>query len=77
MTYEPTKQDLIWASSHYLSEPLPLNYDQWSDGKLDRFIKYNAWEPFENLGADYIWEQIEQLAWSVREYINERRQHET
>ena len=38
MTIEVTKQDLRWASGHYLCETLPIDYDQWSEKKLDKFL---------------------------------------
>ena len=71
MTIEVTKQDLIWASGHYLGENLPPDYDEWSDKKLDKFIEDNAWEFFEYADPKFIWEQIESLAWSMRQYLKE------
>ena len=71
MTIEVTKQDLIWASGHYLGENLPPDYDEWSDKKLDKFIEDNAWEFFEYTDPKFIWEQIESLAWSMRQYLKE------
>ena len=50
MTIEVTKQDIIWASGHYLSEALPSSYDEWSEKKLDKFLSENAWEFFEYCG---------------------------
>ena len=71
MSIVPTKQDLRWASSHYLCETLPPDYDEWSDKKLDKFIEDNAWEIFEYADPKFIWEQIESLAWSMRQYLKE------
>ena len=71
MSIVPTKQDLRWASSHYLCETLPSDYDEWSDKKLDKFIEDNAWEFFEYADPKFIWEQIESLAWSMKYYIKE------
>ena len=71
MLKDSTKQDLRWASSHYLCETLPPDYDEWSDKKLDKFIEDNAWEFFEYADPKFIWEQIESLAWSMRQYLKE------
>ena len=71
MSIVPTKQDLRWASSHYLCETLPSDYDEWSDKKLDKFIADNAWEFFEYADPKFIREQIESLACSTRQYIKE------
>ena len=65
------KSDIIWASGQFLTEPFPDNYEQWSNEKLDDFIDDNKWEPFENYDPSFIWEQIEHLAYSVRNYIDQ------
>ena len=65
------KSDIIWASGQFLTEPLPDDYDQWSNEKLDDFIDDHKWEPFEDYDPSFIWEQIEHLALSVRNYIED------
>ena len=65
------KSDIIWASGQFLTEPLPDDYDQWSNGDFDEFILTHLWEPFEDYDASFIWEQIEHLALSVRNYIED------
>ena len=65
------ESDIIWASGQFLTEPLPDDYDQWSNGDFDEFILTHLWEPFEDYDASFIWEQIEHLALSVRNYIEE------
>ena len=65
------KSDVIWASGHFLTENLPDDYDQWSNGDFDEFILTHLWEPFEDYDASFIWEQIEHLALSVRNYIDQ------
>ena len=65
------KSDIIWARGQFLTEPFPDNYEQWSNEKLDDFIDDNKWEPFENYDPSFIWEQIEHLAYSVRNYIDQ------
>ena len=65
------ESDIIWASGQFLTEPLPDDYDQWSNGDFDEFILTHLWEPFEDYDASLIWEQIEHLALSVRNYIED------
>ena len=64
------KSDIIWASGQFLTEPFSDDYDQWSNEKLDDFIDDHKWEPFEDHDPSFIWEQIEHLALSVRNYID-------
>ena len=63
--------DIVWASGQFLTENLPDDYDQWSNEKLDDFIDDHKWEPFENYDPSFIWEQIEHLALSVRNYMED------
>ena len=65
------ESDIIWASGQFLTEPLPDDYDQWSNGDFDEFILTHLWEPFEDYDASFIWEQIEHLALSVRNYMED------
>ena len=65
------KSDIIWASGQFLTEPFSDDYDQWSDEKLDDFIDDHIWEPFEDLEPSFIWDQILNLAKSMREYIDQ------
>ena len=65
------KSDIIWASGQFLTEHLPDDYDQWSNEKLDDFIDDHIWEPFEDLEPSFIWDQILNLAKSMREYIDQ------
>ena len=65
------KSDIIWASGQFLTEPFSDDYDQWSNEKLDDFIDDHKWEPFEDYDPSFIWEQIEHLTLSVRNYIED------
>jgi len=65
------KDDLIWASGHFLCESFPGNFDKWTDKKLNKFIENNPWEPFQYWPANLIWDEILGLATSMRSYINE------
>ena len=65
------KSDIIWASGQFLTETFPDDYEQWSNEKLDDFIDDHKWEPFEDYDPSFIWEQIEHLALSVRNYIDQ------
>tara|TARA_R100000322_G_C5328649_1_gene162541 strand:- start:166 stop:447 length:282 start_codon:yes stop_codon:yes gene_type:complete len=68
---EPTTQDYIWASGHFLGKHLPSDFEEWEEEKLNKFLTDNAWEFFEYCDPNFIWEQIDSLAWSVRKYIQE------
>ena len=68
---EPTTQDYIWASGQFLGKPLPSDFEEWEEEKLNKFLTDNAWEFFEYCETSFIWEQIDSLAWSVRKYIQE------
>ena len=48
------KDDLIWASGHFLCESFPGNFDKWTDKKLNKFIENNPWEPFQYLSLIHI-----------------------
>ena len=63
------KSDIIWASGQFLTQGLPDDYDQWDNGKFDEFIDDHKWEPFEDYDPSFIWEQIEHLELSVRNYM--------
>ena len=71
---EPTTQDYIWASGQFLSKHLPPDYEEWEEEKLDKFLTDNAWEFFEYCEPNFIWEQIDSLAWSVRKYIGDKNE---
>ena len=70
----PIKQDYIWASSHFLTEQLPPDYDMWEEEKFYKFLEENAWQPFECADPIDIWEHIASLAWSVRKYMGDKNE---
>ena len=39
--------------------------------ELDDFIDNHIWEPFENLDPSFIWDQILNLAKSMRDYMED------
>ena len=59
---EGTKESIINASSDYLTDYLPDNYDTWTKEKLYKYLENNSWEPFENYSGEEIWEWIEDKA---------------
>ena len=59
---KPTKESIINASSDYLTDYLPDNYDTWTKEKLYKYLENNSWEPFENYSGEEIWEWIEDKA---------------
>jgi len=67
------KNDMIWASGHYLGENFPNDYHKWTEDKIYQFCEDHCWEPLEGSDGEWLFEQIEHLAWSVREYINAQK----
>ena len=65
------KSDIIWASGQFLTQGLPDDYDQLTNEELDDFIQDHIWEPLETYDSSFIWEQIEHLALSIRNYIDQ------
>lgn len=66
------KESIIWASGHYLTDHLPNQYDDWEEERLDEYLVYNAWQPFENGCPNFIWECITGLAYDFRKTVNDK-----
>ena len=62
------KKDFIWASGNILYKHLPNDFDTWTERKLNNFLEKYIVEHLQGSEADWIWEQIDDLAWSVNEY---------
>ena len=62
------KKDLIWASGHFLCNHLPNDFDTWTERKLNNYLEKYIVEHLQGCDADWIWEQIDDLAYSVHEY---------
>ncbi len=60
---------LIWASGFYLTDHLTEDLLNGSEALLDEFILENLWIPFEYWSADDVFEQIQQLADSLRSIL--------
>ena len=67
-------KDLIWASGHYLTEHFPEEFVKWEEEEIHGFIEDHIWEGVEGYPPSYIWEQIDNLASSVRNYTNNQEQ---
>ena len=67
------KQDFEWASGFYLSQDLPKDWDDMEEGKLFSTLEQLAWQPLEHWDGASICEEIENLAYSVRIYINKEK----
>ena len=52
----------IYASSHFLTEPLPNNWEEMSEDEISNFLLDNAWEALETSPPDETWNCIESLA---------------
>jgi len=73
MTYKKHEiEDLIEASSHYLTIELPHDFHKWKEKKLDQFIEDHLWQPFEHEEIDVVWDHISGLARSTRSYIEKQ-----
>lgn len=60
---------MIWASGHFLTEPLPSNYQDLPEQEFEEFISEHVWEPFENYETSEILEMIENLAEDVAQLL--------
>lgn len=61
------KEAYIKASSHFLTEQFPDNFDEMDEEEILKFINEHRWQPFENKFADEVWGNIEVLA---EDFIN-------
>tara|TARA_R110000823_G_scaffold21687_1_gene65492 strand:+ start:43 stop:267 length:225 start_codon:yes stop_codon:yes gene_type:complete len=62
-------KDIQWASQHFLTESLPDDWQKMSDEEVDEFIENHKWQPIEDWEVEDIWQQIGQIARSMRDYI--------
>jgi hypothetical protein len=62
-------KDIQWASQHFLTESLPDDWQKMSDEEVDEFIENHKWQPIEDWEVKDIWQQIGQIARSMRDYI--------
>ena len=62
-------KDIQWASQHFLTESLPDDWQKMSDEEVDEFIENHKWQPIEYWEVRDIWQQIGQVARSMRDYI--------
>ena len=65
------KESLILASSHFLSEEFPKNFDKWLEQKINDYCQNNAWEPFQYYEGSEIYEHIDRLS---DDFINFKKQ---
>ena len=71
MTKQTEDKDFEWASSFYLSQDLPKDWDVMEDDKLFSTLEELAWQPFEYWDGESIYKEIESLSSSVRTYIKQ------
>lgn len=62
----------IRASSHFLTDEYPADWQDMTEDELLKFIDENQWEHFEGEDAVYVFEHIENLA---RDFISFAREH--
>jgi 3'-phosphoadenosine 5'-phosphosulfate sulfotransferase (PAPS reductase)/FAD synthetase len=65
-------KDIQWASQHFLTDSLPDDWQKMSDKEVDEFIENHKWQPIEDWEIDDIWQQIGQIARSMRSYIKKQ-----
>ena len=65
-------ESIIWASKHYLTQPLPkyYEYNEWKEKDLEEYITAFVWEPFANYQPSEVWDFIENLALDFRNTFN-------
>ena len=63
------EKDILWAASQFLYDDLPEGYQDWPEKKLFQFLEQNAWEPFEDWDGAKLWAHIQDLAVSMRKYV--------
>jgi len=75
MSKEIESKDFKWASSFYLSQDLPKDWDVMEDDKLFSTLEELAWQPFEYCDGESIYKEIESLSSSVRTYIKQENKN--
>lgn len=65
-TYE--ERALIEASGQVLIEHLPSDFNNMKDGELMVWLESVAWEPYECWDGMQLWEQIENVACTLRRF---------
>jgi hypothetical protein len=68
------KESLMLASSHFLCNELPKNFNQWSEKKINQYCQNNAWEPFQYFEGSEIYEHISRLS---DDFINFKKESVT
>jgi len=67
---EKQKNDItIFISGHYLTEELPIDFEEMSSQDFDDFIINNVWLPFEGWPAKDVYDVISSTAYSTVRYI--------
>lgn len=62
----------IQCSGEFLCENLPKNFMDMEEEEIDAFIKDNAWEPFEFDEPSEIWDNIDNAALSMRDFLKSK-----
>ena len=58
-----------WASGHYLTRPLPDNWDNKSEHEQDLFLEEHACDIYEYWDASDLWSEIEHLAYDAYNFF--------
>ena len=66
-------RDIQWASAHFLTDSLPDDWQNMSDEEIDEFLADHVWQPLEDWDVKDVWQQIGQIARSMRSYIDKQK----
>lgn len=56
-----------YSAGFYLAGSMPRDWDGMDDRQLLHELEERAWQPFENMDGEYLWQQIESMAMSLNE----------
>ena len=58
----PTTNAVRWASGHFLTNELPMDYINMNDKQVLEYIAFHLCEQYENDLPEVVWDMIEWLA---------------
>ena len=66
-----------WASGFYLTDNIPDEYyTEWDEDEQDEFIQTHLWQPFEYWETRDVLEQIDSLAYHIRNKVYPQQSEE-
>ena len=58
-----------WASGHYLTRPLPDNWNDMDEKSQDDFLEGYACDLYEYWDAGDLWKEIDHLAYDAHKFF--------